>query len=225
MVSRVSSVRCHLSVEHATLIGWDHVLNVDECVLTAVDFKHLESGLDKFTQVLSLPLAVVDLVAEVGVLGLHQVHHWENLTVVWDQSFTDGVGASDKGLQDLQSDGDDLWIAGVQGGLDWDDQLRDDWEHLGATFLEHVERSLYGEEPVWVLLLTDTLEEDWKVVVVVQGHNVDLPEELVGGTVVNSNREISSVIETSEFRGWNWAASDGSSLWLCNWCLFLWLGQ
>ena len=116
MVSRVSSVRCHLSVEHATLIGWDHVLNVDECVLTAVDFKHLESGLDKFTQVLSLPLAVVDLVTEVGVLGLHQVHHWENLTVVWDQSFTDGVGASDKGLQDLQSDGDDLWIAGVQGG-------------------------------------------------------------------------------------------------------------
>jgi hypothetical protein len=37
------------------------------------------------------------------------------LTVVGDESLADGVGAGHERLEDLQSDGDDLRVASVQG--------------------------------------------------------------------------------------------------------------
>ena len=45
--------------------------------------------------------------------------------------------------------------------LNGDDQLRNDGEHLRASLLEHVEHSLHGQESIWVLLLSDSLEENW----------------------------------------------------------------
>ena len=104
------------SVEHAALVGWDHILDVDERVFTSVNFEHLEGRLDQFSKVLPLSLAVVDLVTEVVVLGLHQVHDWQNLTVVWHQGFSDSVRAGDQTLQDLKGDSDNFWVACVQGG-------------------------------------------------------------------------------------------------------------
>ena len=35
------------SVEDATLIGWDHVLDVDEGILSSVGFEHFEGLLDE----------------------------------------------------------------------------------------------------------------------------------------------------------------------------------
>ena len=113
VAKRASSVS---SVEHAALVGRDHILDVDERVFTAVDLEHLEGRLDEFSKVLALSLAVVDLVTEVVVLGLHQVHDWQNLTVVWHQGFSDSVGAGDETLQDLEGDSDDFGVACVQGG-------------------------------------------------------------------------------------------------------------
>ena len=62
------------SVEHARLVGWDHVLNINEGVLSSVGLEHFEGLLDEVTQVLALSLGVVDLVAEVHVRNLEQVH-------------------------------------------------------------------------------------------------------------------------------------------------------
>lgn len=104
------------SVENATFIGWDHVFNVNESIFTAVDFKHLKGGLDQVSKVLSLPLAVVDLVSEVLVLDSEEVEDREDLSVVGHEGLADGVRAGHEGLQDLQSDGDDFWVSGVQGG-------------------------------------------------------------------------------------------------------------
>ena len=84
---------------------------------------------------------------------------------------------------------------------------------------------MHGEESVWVLLLTDALEEDGEVMMVVERHDVNLPEELVGGTVVDGNGKISSVVETSEFRGWDGSSPGGAGLGLLNGSLLLWLGQ
>ena len=84
----------HSSVEYAALVGWDHILNVDKGILPTVGLEHLEGLLDQVAQVQTLPLAVVDLVTDVGVALLEKVHHGQNLSVVGNQGLSDGVGAS-----------------------------------------------------------------------------------------------------------------------------------
>ena len=81
------------SVEHARLVGGDHVLNVNEGIFATVLLKEFKGLLDEVSQVVPLTLTVVDLVAEVGVLLFEKVHHGENLTVVGHQRFSNGVTA------------------------------------------------------------------------------------------------------------------------------------
>ena len=81
------------SVEDAALVGRDHVLDVDEGVFAAVHLEHLEGGLDQVAQVEALPLAVVDLVAEVVVFDFEQVQHGQDLAVVGHQCLADRVAA------------------------------------------------------------------------------------------------------------------------------------
>ena len=102
------------SVEHAALVGGDHVLNVNECIISAVCLEHLEGLHDEVAKVLSLALAVVDSITLVQVLGLEQVHDWQDLTVVWHEGLTDGITALDERLQDMQSGGNNLGITGVE---------------------------------------------------------------------------------------------------------------
>ena len=71
--------------------------------------------MNKFSKVLLLPLAVIDLVAEVGVLGLHQVKNGEDLAVVGDHGFANSVSALHEALQNLQGDCNDIGVTRVQG--------------------------------------------------------------------------------------------------------------
>ena len=107
---------CGRSVEDAAFVGRYHVLNVNERVFATVGFEHFESVLNQVTHVEALSLGVVDLVAQVGVTLLEQIHDGEDLSVVWHEGFADGVAAGHESLQNLQSDGDDLWVACVKGG-------------------------------------------------------------------------------------------------------------
>lgn len=107
---------CSCSVEHAALICWDHVLDVNERVLSTVLFEEFESLLDEIAKVASLSLRVVDLVAQVEVLGLEKVHHWQDLSVVWNEGFANGVRAGHQSLQDLQGDSDNFRVARVKCG-------------------------------------------------------------------------------------------------------------
>ena len=102
------------SVEHTALVGGDHVLNVNECIISAVRLEQLECLHDEIAKVLTLALTVVNLVALVQVLGLEQVHDWQDLAVVWHQGFSDGVAARDQLLQDMQSSRNDVAVTGVQ---------------------------------------------------------------------------------------------------------------
>lgn len=164
--------------------------------------EHLEGLLDQVSQNQVLSLRVLDSVSNVNITLLEEVHHWQDLSVVWHEGLADGVRAGNEHLQDLKGDGDNLWVTGVQRGLDWDDQLWNDWQDFGTTLLQHVEHALDRQETVGVLLLSDTFEEDWQVVMVVELHDVDLPEDLVWWAVLNCNWQVTTIVETSEFR-WN----------------------
>ena len=104
-----------------------------------------------------------------------------------------------------------FWLALT---FDWNDELWDDWENLGSTLLEHIEDYLDRQESVWVLLLSDTLEEDWQVVMVVELGYIDFPVDFVLWSVLNGDWEISTVVESTEFRWVDSSSSSGSSLWL-----------
>lgn len=210
-VSFPSGSRISRSVEDATFIGGHHVLNVDEGVFATVLLKEFESSLDEVTQVLGFALGVVDLVSEVHVLGLEEVEDGEDLSVVGHERFSNGVGAEDELLEDLESNLDDFKIARVKSGLNWDDQLRDDGEDLSSALLKHVEDTLDGEESVGVDLLADTFEENGEVMMVVELGNIDFPVDFVLGSVVDGDGEISSIVEASELTGGNGSRLDSSS--------------
>ena len=82
--------------------------------------------------------------------------------------------------------------------LDGDDELRDDGEDLGVSACQKVKDSLNSKESVWVLLLADTLHEDWEIVMIIKLVHLNFPLNLVRLTVLNLNREVSTVIETTE---------------------------
>ena len=109
--------------------------------------------------------------------------------------------------------------------LDRDDELWDNWKNLGTSFFEQVESPLDGEESVWLLLFADALKEDGEVMMVVEGHDVNLPENLVRLSMFNGNREISSVIEAAELRRRNWASVMCSCSWFLCRSLLFWFEQ
>jgi hypothetical protein len=55
----------------------------------------------------------------------------------------------------------------VSNTLNGDNKLRNDWKYFSTTFLEHVEDTLHSQESVWVLLLSDTLEENGQVMMII----------------------------------------------------------
>lgn len=107
--------------------------------------------------------------------------------------------------------------------FNWDDELRDDWEYLSTTLIKHIEDSLHCEESVWILLLSDTLEENWQVMMIIELLDLNLPVDSVLGTVLNGNWKVTSVVESSELTRWDNSLIESSSLWLLWGGLFLWL--
>ena len=94
--------------------------------------------------------------------------------------------------------------------LNWNNQLRNHGQHFGTTFLEHVENALDGQEAVGILFFSDSLKENGEIVVIVKLHHVDLPLDFVLGSVLNGDRQVTSIVETSEFAGDNWSALGGT---------------
>ena len=76
--------------------------------------------------------------------------------------------------------------------------------------LEQVKDALDSKESVWVLLLADSFHEDGKVVMVIELVHFDLPGNLVRGSVLNLDGQISTVVETTELRGRDSSSSVGA---------------
>ena len=103
------------SVKDAALVGRDHVLDVNEGVVATVLLEKFQSGHDQVAEVGGLALLVVDLVTEVVVLCLEQVHDGQDLAVVGHEGLADGVAARDESLQDVEGRRDDFLVARVEG--------------------------------------------------------------------------------------------------------------
>ncbi len=76
---------------------------------------------------------------------------------------------------------------------------------------EEIGHSLDGEEAVGVLFLTDSFHENGKIMMVVKLANLDFPGNFVGGSVLNLNGHVSSVVEAAELGGCNLTLGDGIS--------------
>jgi hypothetical protein len=72
------------SCDDAALVCRDHVLDVDEGIISSVLFKNFESLLDKITQVSLLTLGIINVISYIRVPSLEKVHNWQNLSVVGD---------------------------------------------------------------------------------------------------------------------------------------------
>ena len=109
--------------------------------------------------------------------------------------------------------------------LNRDDQLGNNWKDLSATLLKHVEDTLDGEESVWILLFTDTLKEDWEIMMIVELLDLHFPVDAELRTVLDGNREISAVVESTELRRWNASVIESTSNWFLSSRAILWLIQ
>ena len=96
--------------------------------------------------------------------------------------------------------------------LDRDDELGDDGEHLGTALFQHVESTLEREESVRVSLLSDTFEEDGEVMVVVKLSHIHFPVDSVVAAMLNSDGEVSAVVEAAELGRCYQSLLGGSSL-------------
>lgn len=106
-----------------------------------------------------------------------------------------------------------------------DDELGDDGEDFSTTLLEHIENTLNGEETVWVLLLTDTLEENGQVVMVVKLLNLNFPIYSILRAVLNSDGKVTTVVESTELASRNRTLVKGTSSWLLGCRLILGLKE
>mmetsp|Transcript_35192 Transcript_35192/g.113355 ORF Transcript_35192/g.113355 Transcript_35192/m.113355 type:complete len:224 (+) Transcript_35192:85-756(+) len=185
-------------VQHARLVGGNHVFDVDEGVLAAVQLKQLQRLRDQVAQGLALDLAVVNTVAKVLVGILEDVEDRQDLPVVWHQRLADHFARNDHLLQHLKDGADDLRIPRVERRLDRDDQLRDNGQDLGAAVLQHVKDALDRKKAVRLLLLADAIEKDGKVVVIVELLNVHLPADaVVNAAVLDLNGQVPTLVEAA----------------------------
>ncbi len=107
--------------------------------------------------------------------------------------------------------------------LDWDDQLGDNGKHLCSSLLKHIENTLDSQEAVGVHLLTNALEEDRKIMMIVKLLNLNLPINAELWSMLDGNRKISAVIETAELTWRHRSAVKCASDWLLRSRLFFWL--
>lgn len=187
--------------------------------------QRLKRLLDEVAQVDLAALSEVDLVAHVLVLVLEDVQHWQNLPVVRHERLADRLRTHDELLHDLERDGDNVGVARVQRScalgrartFDGDDELRDDGQNLGAAVLEQVEGALQGEEAVGLLLLSDAVEEERQVVVVVQVLDLDVfdpPEAAARARVLDDDGQVAAVVVAAEVALRDEAFASGACLWL-----------
>ena len=112
----------------------------------------------------------------------------------------------------------------VEGRLDRDDELRNDWENLLSAVLEHVFNTGSCKEVVRVRSLAKSVKEERQVMVKVQLVNLHLPCNLVPfGVKLNSNWEITSLVKLCKlswlrrsFLGcpsWTWTCSCRTLRW------------
>jgi len=176
--------------------------------------KQLQSLLNEVSQTLTLSLRVLDLISSIVVPRLEQVEYGKDLSVIWHKGLANELSTDDQLLQYLQHARDDLRVSRVQGSLDRNDQLGDGGKNLLLTVLEQIVAALDGQKVVRFVFLSQSIEEDREVVMVVELVDVNLPVNFVSGSLVSqSDGQISSIVESSELSVRDLSSGESTSPW------------
>lgn len=126
---------------------------------------------DELAEPFASLLRVVDSVSQVVVLAYENVEDGQNLAIVRNERLSDEMltlgdcVADDEDLEHFENFDDDAFYAGIERGLERNDELRNDGENLLPSARHHVVDSLLGEKSVWLLDFSEPVEEYWQVVV------------------------------------------------------------
>ncbi len=174
-------------------------------ITAAVPFQCVQCLLHKVSQVLALPLAVLNLVPQVAVLAVEQIQHWQQLPVVRHKRLSDQRAALDvhvaRGelLQHAAREGHHLSVACVEGVLQGNDKLRYHWQNLVPAELKQVADALPSQKLVRVFRFAQAVREQRQEVVEIQGLDLGLPRQLVVHVaLINDARQVATLIEAAQ---------------------------
>jgi len=190
-----------LAANDTGLVCWDHVLDVDERILPAVCLKELQGFLNQIAEAFAFALTVLNAISKIVIHIDVDVKDGQDLAVVGDKGLADHVTRFHEVLEDLQGVAHDLLVAGVEGLLDRDDQLRHDGEDLRATLVQEVAGATAGHEFGGVLGFTQTIEENGEVVVVIQLVNIDFPLQIIASAALELDWQVAAFVELAEVGG------------------------
>lgn len=98
--------------------------------------------------------------------------------------------------------------------LDGDNQLRNDWQYFASTLVQQIICTHYGKWTIRVDFLSAPVEENGQIVVIIETLSRDLPNKFrVWALVINSDRQISSIIIASELWCWHFPLLEGTAFW------------
>lgn len=109
---------------------------------------------------------------------------------------------------------DSFGVSSIQSALDWQNQLRYDREDLRTTFSsdecnkftfsEEIFNSFTSKESARIFCLSESIEKDRKIMMIIQFGDIDLPLDLVShSSMFDCDWKISSLVELFEL-GWSW---------------------
>jgi len=200
------------SVHQRALVRWDHVLDVDKSVFAAVPLKQFQGLLNEIPDIRILPLAVLDAVANVVVPPAEKVEDGQNLPIIRNERFSDHVAGRHQLLNDVQYSANNVWVTRVEGVLYWHNQLRNNWQNLGASFCKQVLDPFVRQKHVRLLRLAKTVKENREIVVVVEFLRIDFPLNSVAtrSTMLHRNGEIAPLVKLAERCGGRVALLQGA---------------
>ncbi len=86
-------------------------------------------------------------------------------------------------------------VLGRKGFLDGDDQLGQHWQQLVGVPFNQLVSPLSGQELIGLLCLSESLEENWQMQMVVQVFGLHFPGELPECSMeADSHGEVSSIV-------------------------------
>lgn len=186
--------------QKAGLVGWNHILDVDKGIRASSSLHQFKGVLNKVANVLAESLMVVDPISAVQILLFEQVEDGEKLAIIGDQGLTHIVCTLDQLDQSLEGSAHHPIPPSVKSQFDGYDQLGDDGQDfLGPSARQQILDSLDGKEDIRVLGLPQAVEEEGKVVMVVQGLKRHLPADSISTSIMlQCNREVAPVIGLAE---------------------------
>jgi len=169
-----------------------------------VSFHEFECLLNQFANVIRILLRIVNLVSEILVFVAHKIQNGQDLTVVGHQSFSHSITRLHQKLDLLQCFHNDFLVLRLEGTLNRNDKLWQDSQNFVFASNDKLVTAAVSQELGRLCRLSETLEEDGQVVVVVEHLDLDLPLNLPGGAIeVNHNWHVIPFVKHLELGRWD----------------------